>query len=537
MNTHEAIKALESTVAGLERRLRDQIKRMERQRERLAVSRAAPDRARPLPAVRVGRLAGMAHSSVVAAGTVLYPGSKTTEPSGAGWRTAYECPVTGWRVGAVSVVESESVLGLRDAAGAAITRRALRVLFVRKTAIETPTSPHMFLGGPCGYRLYAALTRYSRAVLMRDPGGSLRAGHMRAMGLTVEEALVPPHPSVPWELSLLRELMFFPEKFLFVEVAGLPSGVTEAELFVLLSEGVPDLKSVAPDDLVTDATVVANLESRVYPLNAVAAEMTRAEISAPDRAVYSVDGLLEFDQEQRAHAAIPHASAANAQAGWRYWRSDNAREAGKDRGVQTGPSAVVVFPPARDAGAFRTLTVRYTAMGWGCAPPTESVTEDGGVRCDLVEGPEAGPLAPASVGLASWYVHLRRLVFGQGVCDRMPLGDLLRAEAMLDAHTPERCRSREKRRRALAESIVSAVHGATTKPAVVCGDGHGEPERIMHGREMRVCLDPTKFPEGRVELHAAVIARLLSSIAPLGTFTRLIISTGADQEEITWLSR
>ena len=191
---------------------------------------------------------------------------------GRGW------PVGLWPIGveAVERLPPGALEATADAGDiAAVLRLRLACLGNRQLAEFRPPMLRFFLHGPrgSGTGLYELLIHRLRSVMVADPetGRVLRVlppGSVRQVGFDSDEALLPQPAHAHEGHRLLQEYFAFPEKFLFVDVAGLGDGpglgVGRTVDLLFLLDAAPD------DDLVVDrdsmrlgCTPMVNLFRRV----------------------------------------------------------------------------------------------------------------------------------------------------------------------------------------------------------------------------------------------------------------------------------
>jgi type VI secretion system protein ImpG len=182
----------------------------------------------------------------------------------------------------VELAEARHLSGGSLAAAGLTPRREVKAALLLRLATR-PERPfrelaldrlalHLVAGGRHPWRLYEALVGHGLALLAREPGGDWRPladrEPVRRLGLTDGEALLPLSRPGFEGYRLLREYFSFPERCLFVGLAGLAPAVRAAqggvlELAVLLDRADPMLEEgLVADDLALFATPAVNLFER-----------------------------------------------------------------------------------------------------------------------------------------------------------------------------------------------------------------------------------------------------------------------------------
>ena len=244
----------------------------------MAIAAFAPD---PRQARSLGGL-------TVPAGTTLFAQAEGRDGPVARFRTGL--PVALWPIGveAVDLLPPIALEATADAGDiAAVLRLRLACLGNRQLAEFRPPMLRFFLHGPrgSGTGLHELLIHRLRSVMVADPetGRALRVlppGSVRQVGFESDEALLPQPAHAHEGHRLLQEYFAFPEKFLFVDVAGLGDGpglgVGRIVDLLFLLDAAPD------DDLVVDrdsmrlgCTPMVNLFRRVS--EPIRLDLTRLE--------------------------------------------------------------------------------------------------------------------------------------------------------------------------------------------------------------------------------------------------------------------
>jgi len=131
-----------------------------------------------------------------------------------------------------------------------------------------------YLAGTIQFQLYDFLLRHARRVLCRA-GGTIAAAQMTAVGFEDEEALLQESPAGLSGYRLLQEYFAFPQKFLFLDIAGLEANracvaaTGSLELLFLLERRPPPSieRELGPQNLRLACTPAINLfRKRAEPI-------------------------------------------------------------------------------------------------------------------------------------------------------------------------------------------------------------------------------------------------------------------------------
>jgi type VI secretion system protein ImpG len=225
-------------------------------------------------------LRGMPQGALLPAGTELRSLLGTEEQTNCEFRTAHPVQLLPIEIADAEYIASPAAvaaLGLPEGRGVkAAIRLRLRatgeVPFAKLALARLP----LFLAGPEGarVRLYEQLIANLAAVYVR-PGERplpwqerLDPDCLRPLGFEPEEALLPRAPQSFDGYRLLQEYYAMPERFLFVELAGLDRPVArttgrEIEIILLLTRSDPTLAvSFGADQFALFATPAINLFPR-----------------------------------------------------------------------------------------------------------------------------------------------------------------------------------------------------------------------------------------------------------------------------------
>ncbi|MEM6423127.1 MAG: type VI secretion system baseplate subunit TssF, partial [Pseudomonadota bacterium] len=235
----------------------------------------------PTPSMTVARLVpdaaqgGLEEGYTVPRGTTLRSRVFEGEQTPCRFTTAHD--LTLWPI---ELVEAEYVDGRSELVAAGLAKHspakaALRLRIRRSGGAPLAELPieqlTLFLTGTAAepWRLYEAMLSQGmglagRSTDRRDDWVEYLGRSIRPRGFEPEEALLPtPGPSFEG-YRLLQEYVAMPERFFFVELGGLGRAIRrtagdDLDLYVLLAEGNPTLKSITAANLDLHAVPAINL--------------------------------------------------------------------------------------------------------------------------------------------------------------------------------------------------------------------------------------------------------------------------------------
>ena len=500
-----------------------------------------PHYLRPVPSMTILRFRGdpeMAEPYEVAAGTEV-----ETEIGGGGacrFRTAY--PATLWpvRLGEARLMERPYTVppGTGDPNAGAVLHLRFDCLAEGASFTDLGVDRlRLFLRGPRHQTmpLYECLMNRVTHVAVAegaDDAAPTRLGRdaVRAVGFERGEGMIP-YPAASFlGYRLLTEYFAFPDKFLFVDLAGLEARTllgagSQLHVYVFLT-GVPaDLaRAVTRESFVLGCAPAVNLfRQRAEPIRLTGRESrhrVEADARRPDSVeVWSVDSVAATDPDgtRRDYApfyGLNHGAGADAGVFWFPTRGEAPPERGGTEVwlTLTEPD----LAPAARPGA--TLSVETTCLNrnlpaklpFGGGQPAMALAEPAGavagVECLTPPTPTLRP--PLGNG-ARWrlisHLALNHLsLMGEGASEA--LRETLRLYDFRD--DPET--------RAAIEAIsrIDAAPGAARVP------GRAGPV-ACRGVEAELEIDPEGFHPGGAYLAAAVLERFLTLHVGINGYVRL----------------
>lgn len=219
----------------------------------------------------------------VPAGTALFAEADPPATHAAGdrtcrFRTAYATTLWPVEVADAALEHSRGYAAL-DAVPRAqrVVRIRLRCLGHRRFAEFAPPALRFYLSANSAGRaeIFELLMAHGCGVAVAPvPEGDappearlIEAAGLRTVGLGADEAILPSPPMSHQAYGLLQEYFAFPDKFLFIEVTGLPPSAfgagTQADLLLLLDSPPQGLVVVNDATFVLGCTPIVNLFTRV----------------------------------------------------------------------------------------------------------------------------------------------------------------------------------------------------------------------------------------------------------------------------------
>jgi type VI secretion system protein ImpG len=264
-----------------------------------------PNYLAPTPSMAVVQLQPSYTEGSLAGGFLVKRDTVLRSPKGKGdeaaceFRTAHD--VTLWPIEVVEGSHSpySRELGGEDAAGLKQVRAAVRLKLRAAGALTFDRLPldrlvvHLTGNGDTPARLYEQILAGAAGVLVRsvkEPGrrALLPASAVRRTGFADDQALLPAGRRAFQGYRLLHEYFAMPERFLFIEIAGLAAVLPsfkdqEIELAVLLDRNDPHLHNIVDAaNFALHCTPAVNL----FPMQADSIHLTERQSEAhvvPDR--------------------------------------------------------------------------------------------------------------------------------------------------------------------------------------------------------------------------------------------------------------
>ena len=456
------------------------------------------------------------------------------------FRTVY--PMTLW-----PIALTEAALG-RPPFPAPATRHTAAAASVLRLTLEHRGSAGTFAALELGslrfflkgqpqhaYRLYELILNHTLGVALasspEDPSPVLlRPDWLRPVGFGRDEGVLPYTARSLTGYRLLTEYFAYPQKFLFIDLAGLDRRALarlgrRMEVYLYLDQEAPDLEHLSADNFRLGCTPVVNL----YPKRAEPIQLTHTDFEyrvAPDarrprsHEVYSIDRVTASAPSGEAAEYQPFFSVKHAEgpgAARAYWHAarragESADEGRADAGTEVCVSLVDLNrEPA--ATADWTLDVETTCLNRDL--PHRLPFGGGQPRLQLSEGdalvarvscltPPTPTLRPARRRGALWrlvsHLSLNHLsLVNEGKADA--LREILKLYDFADSPQTR-------------QTIDGVVDVAARRVACRVGGA------VLQGVEATLTFDEERF-SGGLFLFASVLERFLALYCSVNSFTKL----------------
>lgn len=422
------------------------------------------------------------------------------------------------------------------------------------------TSLRFFLHGAGSnvYSLYELLL--NNAIEIAIAGSStdtapivLPSGCLRPVGLDIDEGLLPYPPQALPGYRLLTEFFAYPEKFLFVELAGLDNVdlsrfEDSVEIFIYVNHSALDLEqNVSAETFRLGCTPVVNLfeqhtepvyldqTSSEYRLSADARRPRSIEIHSINSVTASSPEGDEF--EFRPFYSASHSGAHREESAyWCHKRVDGTTTDGEvDHGTEIDLSFV-------DLNFSRSLLpdwyVDIVATCCNRDLPGRLPFGGGQPRLHLAEGqgsvgavncltPPTKTVRPARRTGALWRLISHLTLNHLSIVDGEDGADALREILYLYNFTDD------LESRSIVDGIVKISSRRVTRR--IPGDRHGG---FCRGTEITIEFEPERYSQNNVYLFASVLERFLGLYCSINSFTRLIaMLRGQELPLATWEAR
>ncbi len=372
----------------------------------------------------------------------------------------------------------------------------------------------------------------------------LGPGAVTPAGFAQDEGLLPYSPRALDAYRLLGEYFAFPQKFMFLDLAGLSAKTLQnagsrLEVFFYFDRAVPGLeRQVSADSFMLGCTPIVNLfTQRAEP---VALTHEHAEYHVvPDsrrhatREVFSVDRVTLNEAARGSRAVLPyfashHAADAHAGEGGRqtlFWATQRRRMGERDDSTDVMLQVVdTELNPSSPTDGI--LAIETTCLNrdlprqipYGGNRPHVSMVEGAaeitGVRCVT---PPTATLRPPGGRRSGWrlasQLSLNHLSLSDGTQGADALREILRLHDLRDV--PE------------TRAAVASVHAITCARGTARLPGNGA---ICRGIDVTVELDARRLEGTGAFLFATVLERFLGLYASINSFTRLIVRLHGREE-------
>jgi type VI secretion system protein ImpG len=439
----------------------------------------------------------------------------------------------------------------------AVAGLRLKVGFLPGAAADKPgpIRPRLFLHGDpattCS--LYLHLTRHLKEVIVRAPGAAsgtrqltLPPDAVRAVGFAEEDALIPyPTHAFPG-YRVLQEYFTLPQKFLFLDIAGLEDlpGLQPLQegfeiLFPFLRQPDAALRVGADNVRLNCAPVVNLFECQSDPIRM---DQRRVEY------------LVRPEAAKAQQAAV---FSVNRAMGWEAGTAEprellDFASLGRGLGEKKGPGIVYFSTRLRPSilgAGVETYVSFVTESGESALPPTETVVLE--LTCtnrDLPQGLRVGDLCRPTSSTPT-FARFRNITPVTPNLDP-PLGPGLHWRLIsnlslnyLSLSSPEALRSLLGlyNFRALYDRQAEREHQLRLE---AIRSVRAEPEERLHrgtpvrGTRIEIELAEANFAaEGEMVLFGDVLSEFLALYCSINSYTRLVVR-GADKGEVyTWSPR
>lgn len=238
----------------------------------------------PVPSMMVARLTADAAQGNLNEGFTLSRGTQLRGRVREGEQTACifttSQDVTLWPL---EVAEAEYIASRSELVAAGVAKYTAAKAAIRLRIRRTDGAPlselpldalTVFLSGAAAdpWRLYEAILGQgvglaARSTDRRADWSEFLGTHLRPRGFDPQEALLPTPGQSFDGYRLLQEYFAMPQRFFFIELGGLAPAIQRADddaidLYILLRDGNPDLKSISPNSFDLHAVPAINLFSK-----------------------------------------------------------------------------------------------------------------------------------------------------------------------------------------------------------------------------------------------------------------------------------
>jgi type VI secretion system protein ImpG len=513
----------------------------------------------PVPSMSIVQFELDPGQAELTAGTMIERGTMIeTEPiqgDPCRFQTCY--PTTLWPIEVVSASLSrppfQAPATPRSSQAAAVLRLVLRCWSDKMTfdALELDTLRFFLKGQPQHiYPLYELLfNNVMEVALARGPADSAPilvepSKTLRAVGFERDEGLMPYSARSFLGYRLLTEYFAFPEKYLFMDVAGLRTALrqlTESrlEIFLYLNRASGELEqNLSADTFRLGCTPIVNLyKHRAEP---IALSHTESEYRiVPDarrplaHEVYSVDRVTALAPdgtavEHQPLFSVKHAAEGRERA--RFWQGTRRASSNQlDRGTEVYLSLVdLEFRPSVPTGW--TLDVETTCLNrdlphrlpFGGGQPHLQFAEGGALVSQIVcLTPPTPTLRPALKRGALWRFISHLSLNHLSLVERSEGADALREILKLYDFADS----------AETRTQIDGLLNVTSR-RVVGRLGGGGADAVCRGVEVTAHFDEAKYSGSGLYLFVSVLDRFLALYCTINSFTRLIATVQGKKGEL-----
>lgn len=396
------------------------------------------------------------------------------------------------------------------------------------------------------FGLFLQLTRRLKQITVRAAGGAanLPPDSLVTCGFEPEEALLPYPPNAFPGYRLLQEYFALPQKFLFLELRGLPRlqtlGVQGTFEILFEFQRAPDSGvRVGTDNIRLFCTPVANL----FPLESDPLRVEHQKVEyrvrpgglPPDHAaVFSIDKALGLvrgtveTQDIPAFFSFRHNPQVNG--GGSSWYSVRLRESVADRQVDTyvsfvNASGVPTPPPAETVSLQLTCTNRTLANQLRVGDITRATDSSPAFARFRNITPVLAGSPPPLGGDLHW-----RLIASLAL-NHLSLADVSALRELLGLYDFRALYDRQAARE--SELLISGIQSVCARPE----------ERLWRGTPIRgqrveiEMLEENFAGEGEMVLFGAVLSEFFALYSSINSFSRLIARGVKHGEVYEWSPR
>ncbi len=465
------------------------------------------------------------------------------------FRTAYDTSVWPLEIREASLVPTPFDAPSSPAARTAVARLRLTVatrgsatfqdLDVRDLRLHLTGLPQHT------HPLYELLLNDVLGITLAKSAGDPHAVHLppealTPVGFASDEALLPDAARSPGAYRLLTEFFAFPQKFAFVDLAGLdaqPSQVTDRlEIYLYLRRTPRDLdRFVSADNFALNCTPIVNLFTRrAEPIRYEHLHYEQRVVPDARRPkameVYSVDRVTAVDEngesrDMRPFYGIDHGPAGDVAP--RFWHASRRPAAlaaeGADEGGEVYLQIVdLEFQPSELEGYVLTVETTCTNRGlpaklpFGAGKPRLMLTSGGAVESIECLLAPTRTRRPFLGGGARWrlisHLSLNHLSLSEEGGSVESLREILR---LYDVYgTPE------------TQRLIDAILELKCSPATARIHAGGHPG-YCRGLGVSLRLDESKFSGSGIFLFASVLERFFGQYAAVSSFVQLTLESNA----------
>jgi type VI secretion system protein ImpG len=537
-----------------------------------------PNLAAPVPSMLIARFKpandpNLIHGFRVARGSALIGPETAMSKTRCEFRTAQELVLT-----PIKVVGAEYFLSAADLALANLPLPERPRSGVR-LKLELPTglafnqlklgSLRFYIGGlsDVAMRLHELMIGACVGVLAGAPGRGAEAGrefltpgNVRATGFGDEEAMLPVTLRGLAGTRLLQEYFAFPQRFLFIDVAGLGASFARTpgaafEIVLLFNRYVASLEgAVEPENFQLHCVPAINLfERRVDRLHlddgATAYHLVPERTASLDYEVFDILNVRGFRDDNQEQVFLPLFAAPQAEPGSddrAYYSAAREPRLPSDRAKREGPRSAYVgtesflsLVDSRDVpfrGPLRQLAVQVrctnrdlplfmpTGQAQGelilnASAPIESI--------HIAAGPSRPQSAMREGGIAWRLISLLSLNYLSLLDSDADSGALtLREILSLFASGADVGLKRQ----------IDGVRSVSVKPVVRRHPVAG-PIAFSRGLEVKVTVDDMSFEGGSAVLLGSVLHQYFSRHVSMNSFVQTAMASMARGEVMTWAPR